>query len=101
MHNQDLTKHLPIFPSIVMRPAIRPSLQRVCVDGLSRARRGIFPLVSLGAVVVALTGCTSISKPPTQITQKPWGQTKERTPVLLFTLRNTRGAEARISNYGG
>ena len=46
-----------------------------------------------------LVGC--VSTPPDQIARKPFGNTKEGTPVYLYTLRNAQGAEARISNYGG
>ncbi|HVV70315.1 MAG TPA: aldose epimerase family protein [Verrucomicrobiae bacterium] len=35
------------------------------------------------------------------MTRKPFGKTKDGTDVYLFTLRNAKGAEARISNYGG
>jgi aldose 1-epimerase len=57
---------------------------------------------SLGAA--ALVGCTTISELPVQqgeVSQRPFGQTKEGTPVTLFTLRNKQGAEAAICNYGG
>jgi aldose 1-epimerase len=57
---------------------------------------------SLGAA--ALVGCTTISTVPVQqgeVSQRPFGQTKEGTPVTLFTLRNKQGAEAAICNYGG
>src|ERR1035441_7068601 len=57
---------------------------------------------SLGAA--ALVGCSSFSKPPVegeQISQRPFGQTKDGAPVTLFTLRNKHGAEAAICNYGG
>lgn len=36
-----------------------------------------------------------------EITSKPFGKTKDGTPVEIFTLRNAGGAEARITNYGG
>lgn len=35
------------------------------------------------------------------ITSTPFGTTSAGQPVELFTLRNSRGVEARISNYGG
>ena len=57
---------------------------------------------SLGAA--ALVGCASQSKAPDhnrQISQRPFGQTKDGTPVTLFTLRNKKGAEVAICNYGG
>ena len=57
---------------------------------------------SLGAA--ALVGCSSLTEAPYQngqISQRPFGQTKDGTPVTLFTLRNNNGAEAGICNYGG
>jgi aldose 1-epimerase len=57
---------------------------------------------SLGAA--ALVGCASQSEAPDhsrQISQRPFGQTKDGTPVTLFTLRNKKGAEVAICNYGG
>jgi len=36
-----------------------------------------------------------------QISQLPFGQTADGTPVAIYTLRNRRGMEARITNYGG
>src|SRR5207253_1365858 len=35
------------------------------------------------------------------VTKQSFGKTKEGVPVDLYTLRNNKGAEARISNYGG
>ncbi len=35
------------------------------------------------------------------ITQKAWGKTNDGIAVDLFTLKNSNGVEARISNYGG
>ncbi|HWI55819.1 MAG TPA: aldose epimerase family protein [Bacillota bacterium] len=58
--------------------------------------------VSLGvAGLVGLTGCSSVSSAPEHLTRKPFGHTKEGTPVDIYTLRNANGAEARICNYGG
>jgi len=36
-----------------------------------------------------------------QISQVPFGRTADGTPVVIYTLRNRRGSEARITNYGG
>jgi aldose 1-epimerase len=58
--------------------------------------------VSLGAA--ALVGCTELSQAPVQkgqISQQPFGQTKDGVAVNLYTLRNSKGAEAAICNYGG
>jgi aldose 1-epimerase len=56
---------------------------------------------SLGLVAAGLAGCASAPRQRDLISQTPFGQTKDGTPVTLFTLRNIHGAEARISNYGG
>lgn len=56
-------------------------------------------LFCLGAA--ALIGCASPSRSGTQVTQGPFGKTKDGVDVSIFTLRNAQGAEARISNYGG
>src|SRR5689334_2986893 len=54
---------------------------------------------------ICLAGCASAPPMDTpmasQINKQPFGKTKEGTPVELFTLRNSKGAEARICNYGG
>jgi len=56
-------------------------------------------LLPLSLALAGLVGCKTTS--PEQITRQPFGQTKDGTTVYLFTLHNARGAEARISNYGG
>jgi aldose 1-epimerase len=57
-------------------------------------------LIAISAVILA--GCASTGKSGEgQITQSPFGKTKEGTPVDLFTLRNANGVEAQICNYGG
>src|ERR1043166_6991977 len=50
-----------------------------------------------------LFGCASATSPESKspLSRQPFGKTKEGTPVDLFTLRNSQGAEAKISNYGG
>src|SRR5512136_2300197 len=54
----------------------------------------------LGAA--GLVGCASDSALGSgQVTRAPFGKTKDGTPVEIFTLRNSKGVEARISNYGG
>jgi len=57
---------------------------------------------SLGAV--ALVGCVTISAPPQQkgqIVVKPFGKAPDGTEVNLYALRNYKGAEVGICNYGG
>ena len=58
------------------------------------------------SLLVALLGLTcpclvTQAANPVGITVQPFGKTKEGTPVEIYTLRNARGCEARISNYGG
>src|SRR5258706_4677076 len=49
-----------------------------------------------------LMGCaTSSSSSKAAVVRQPFGKTQDGTPADLFTLRNSRGAEVRISNYGG
>ena len=42
-----------------------------------------------------------MSNPSGSITKASFGKLADGTEVYLFTLRNARGAEAKISNYGG
>ena len=52
-------------------------------------------------LAAVLIGCASSPSSPVEISRKPFGQTPDGKEVYLFTLRNTKGAEALISNYGG
>ncbi len=63
-------------------------------------RRDWFALASVTLLAFSLVGCATGGK-GTQVSRQPFGQTKDGTPVDLYTLRNSKGAEARISNYGG
>jgi aldose 1-epimerase len=59
--------------------------------------------ISLGAAALVV-GCCDLSKTKVQngqISRQSFGQTKDGTPVNLFTLRNNKGAEVGICNYGG
>ena len=61
-------------------------------------------ILSVSLSAAALVGCTEISQAPVQngkVSQRPFGQTKDGVAVNLFTLRNSKGAEAAICNYGG
>jgi aldose 1-epimerase len=51
-------------------------------------------------IAAALIGCTSTTSSPTQVGRRPFGQVDGKD-VSLFTLRNAKGAEALICNYGG
>ncbi len=56
--------------------------------------------LSAGFGVAFLLGCASTA-PPGQIARQPFGKMPDGTPVDLYTLRNNKGAEVRISTYGG
>lgn len=59
-------------------------------------------MAAVGLTILSLGGCASPTEQSTgQIAREPFGHTKDGTPVELFTLRNAKGAEVRISNYGG
>ena len=60
-------------------------------------------MLVLGAGVCAagLVSCATTSSPAGNITKQPFGVTPDGKPVDLFTLRNSKGAEARIMTYGG
>src|SRR4051812_32655757 len=49
----------------------------------------------------ALLGCASTPGSSGQISKQPFGVTPDGTAVDLYTLRNAKGLEAKISNYGG
>lgn len=61
-----------------------------------------FPTV-LAATLVAtvLAGCATPPRDAGRISQTPFGATPDGRSVDLYTLRNSKGAEARICNYGG
>jgi aldose 1-epimerase len=61
-------------------------------------------ILTIGLGAAALVGCTDLSKTSQQnrqISVKPFGQTKDGVAVSLYTLRNSKGAEVSICNYGG
>ena len=60
-------------------------------------------LTSAGLGVACLIGCASMSKPTPSgtISQAPFGKMPDGAPVEIYTLRNTKGMEARIMTYGG
>lgn len=59
-------------------------------------------IVSAGVGALLLAGCASkcSCKMKSAASSIPFGQTDGK-PVMLYTLRNAKGAEARIMNYGG
>src|SRR5690242_19352556 len=52
-------------------------------------------------ILVLLISTSALSFAQTSITHKPFGKTTDGQSVELYTLRNRRGMEARITNYGG
>ena len=58
-------------------------------------------LSSAGLYAACFVGCASMSKPTGTISQAPFGKTADGTPVEIYTLRNSKGMEARIMTYGG
>jgi aldose 1-epimerase len=64
-------------------------------------RLGRFALLASGAVLFASLGCRSVAPESAHVSSQLFGRMPDGAPVYVFTLRNTRGAEARIINYGG
>jgi aldose 1-epimerase len=58
-------------------------------------------LVLAGVGAICLAGCASLTDQPERITKTAFGSAPDGTAVDLYTLRNDKGAEARICNYGG
>src|SRR6267154_6235100 len=58
-------------------------------------------LIAAIATAACLLGCASFTHSGGEISKQPFGATKEGTAVDLYTLRNSKGAEAKICNYGG
>ncbi len=61
-------------------------------------------LLTAGLGVASLVGCATMSTPTNTlgtISQSPFGKTLDGTPVEIYTLRNSKGMEARIMTYGG
>jgi aldose 1-epimerase len=61
------------------------------MENLMKLRRISLLLILLLATAVAVNA---------QVTKESFGQTADGRQVDLYTLRNTRGAEAKITNYG-
>jgi aldose 1-epimerase len=61
-------------------------------------------LASAGLGAACLVGCSSMPTPTNTvgtISQAPFGKIPDGTPVAIYTLRNSKGMEARIMTYGG
>ena len=59
--------------------------------------------MAAGLLAAFLAGCAfmSNSNSSSTITKADFGKTPDGTPVEIYTLRNSKGAEARIMTYGG
>lgn len=51
--------------------------------------------------VYLLVGCAVTPRSVSVVTKQPFGKTRDGTPVDLYVLRNSKGMEAGICNYGG
>jgi len=65
--------------------------------------KNIIPILSAGLVAAVLVGCSdmSSSNKSSNVTKAEFGKTPDGTPVAIYTLQNSKGAEARIMTYGG
>ena len=66
-------------------------------------KQNIKQTVAAGLLVAALAGCTIMSstKTTSTITKSDFGKLPDGQPIELYTLRNSKGAEACIMTYGG
>ncbi len=62
------------------------------------ANGAVLPLLALG---MGLAGCAAPGAFSPKIQSRAFGRMPDGTAVEEFTLRNGRGMEARILNYGG
>lgn len=53
------------------------------------------------SLLVGLVGCSSMSQTREETAQRSFGTAPDGRPVTLYTLRNAKGVEATICNYGG
>ena len=60
-------------------------------------------VMAAGLLAATLVGCSSMSTSTSKssITKADFGKTPDGTPVEIYTLRNSKGAEACIMTYGG
>ncbi|HEX5397853.1 MAG TPA: aldose epimerase family protein [Verrucomicrobiae bacterium] len=59
--------------------------------------------MAAGLLAASLAGCASMSTSNTKssITKSEFGTMPDGRPIQIYTLRNSKGAEARIMTYGG
>jgi aldose 1-epimerase len=60
-----------------------------------------YRFLTAGAVLALFAGCASTPTDKGRISRGPFGTAPDGTPVDVYTLRNSQGAEARICTYGG
>jgi len=63
--------------------------------------RKLVLVVSSVLCVCLLAGCAVGPRPVSVVTKQPFGRTRDGTPIDLYVLRNSKGMEAGICNYGG
>ncbi len=56
--------------------------------------------IFIGAIFILLSGIFLSAEAKPSIKKQPFGKTKDGAAADIFTLRNSRGAEAKITNYG-
>lgn len=66
-----------------------------------KTKPGLKLLVSSAFCAWLLAGCAVQPPMVAVITKQPFGKTRDGTPVDLYVLRNSKGMEAAICNYGG
>lgn len=53
------------------------------------------------AATLGICSCQSVGQGGMSVNSQSWGTTKSGENVTLYTLRNSKGMEARIADYGG
>jgi aldose 1-epimerase len=53
------------------------------------------------ALLLVLSGCSQGRKEERKVEKQPFGKTADGTPVVLYTLTNSKGVRVAITNYGG
>jgi aldose 1-epimerase len=62
---------------------------------------GFTTLLAAALSLAFFAGCSTPAPTKGEISKAPFGKAQDGAPVDIYTLRNTRGMEARISAYGG
>jgi aldose 1-epimerase len=58
-------------------------------------------VLGTGVCAAGLVSCATTGSSAGSVTKQPFGAAPDGKPVDLFTLKNSKGAEARIMTYGG